>query len=109
MTQGVTEMFDEYDNNVNDMLWPLQPPDRNLIEHLWKILDRHVRQHSLPPSSKHQMRECLFKERFSNPPAEFQRLTETMPRCTEPVLVVCSGPTLRRHFMLVFPTLSQLS
>uniref|UniRef100_A0A0E9VGM2 Tc1-like transposase DDE domain-containing protein n=1 Tax=Anguilla anguilla TaxID=7936 RepID=A0A0E9VGM2_ANGAN len=29
--QGVTERFDEYVNDVNHMLWPLQSPDHNPI------------------------------------------------------------------------------
>ncbi len=33
------------------------PPDFNLIEHLWKILEWCAQQRSPPPSSKHQMKE----------------------------------------------------
>ncbi len=56
-------------------------------KHLCEILDRRVRQHSLTPSSKHQMREYILEEWCSIPPVEFQRLVESMPRCIEAVLV----------------------
>uniref|UniRef100_A0A0E9XFQ8 Uncharacterized protein n=1 Tax=Anguilla anguilla TaxID=7936 RepID=A0A0E9XFQ8_ANGAN len=39
------------------------------------------------------MREYLLEEWCSVPPAEFQRLVESMPRCTEAVLVARGGPT----------------
>ena len=35
--QGVTECFDEYENNVNHMRWPSPSPPLNPIENLLEI------------------------------------------------------------------------
>ncbi len=91
--RGVTEWFDEYENDVNHMLWPSQSPDFNPIEHLWEILDWRVRQRSPPPSSKRQMREYV--------------LEEWCCRINTKAHWSCSGSMLRsntllRHFMLFF-------
>ena len=47
---GVTEWFDEYENNVNHVLWPSQSPELNPVENLWVTVDRCVRQRPSPPS-----------------------------------------------------------
>lgn len=39
----LTECFGEYENDVNKMQKPLQLPDVNPVEHLWKLLDHCVR------------------------------------------------------------------
>lgn len=46
--------FDEYENGVKHKLWPSQSPDFRPAEHLWKILDQHLKQRFPPPSSKHK-------------------------------------------------------
>lgn len=46
----------------NLLLWPSHLLDPGTVKNLWDILDRHNRQHSLPPSSKPQLREYLLEE-----------------------------------------------
>lgn len=35
-------LFVQYENNVNQMLWPSQPPDLNSTKHLRGILEQFV-------------------------------------------------------------------
>lgn len=65
--------IDEHENDVNQMLRPSQSPDFNPAEHLYKILD--------------QCQQSLGRM-VSNPPEEFQRLEESVPRRFEAADVI---------------------
>ncbi len=85
MAQGVTEWFDNPDNDVSHKQRPSQPPDLKQIN----ILEQLVRQRSTPLSSKRQVRKYVFEGRCSIPPAGFQKLEESMPRLIKAVLAAC--------------------
>lgn len=52
-----------YEGSLNNLLlWPSHLLDPDRVKNLWDILDRHNRQHSLPLSSKPQLREYLLEE-----------------------------------------------
>ena len=71
----------------------LQSHDLNQIKNLWEILERHLRQHFPPPSTKHPIMQFLMEECCLLPPLEFQTLVESMPWHIEAVLAARGGPT----------------
>ena len=73
------------------MPWPSQSPDLNAIEHLWEIVERHLRQR-FPAPTKHQIMEFLMEE-WRIPPIELQTLVESKPRPIKAVLKARGGPT----------------
>ena len=78
-----------------------QSPDLNPVEHLRAILDWRLREHFLPPSTKHQIMEFLMEEWCPIPPIEFHPLVKSMPRHIEAVLAIKTS-------MLVFPLFCEL-
>jgi len=42
-TNIVQEWFEEHDEVFKVLPWPPNSPDLNPIEHLWDVLDQHVR------------------------------------------------------------------
>lgn len=79
-------------NDVAHLLWPSQSSDLNLREHKWEILDKRLRQRSLPPPLRHKIRDYLSEEWCSVPPEELRRLGESMPSSIEHVLAARGGP-----------------
>lgn len=77
-TQRLTEWFDDYVNDVNEMLWPSQLTDLNPNEHCWENLDWCVWQHSPTQSSRLQEREYNL-DQFSS----VNNSSRVLQRCTE--------------------------
>lgn len=70
-------MFDEDENDVKHMLWPLQSPDLNPIEQYGRFWSNVL--------------DFSFGRMVFIVPLEYQRLVESMPRCSEAVLVTHGG------------------
>ena len=74
----VTQWSDEHDTDVVHMSWSSQSPDPNPIEHLWDILERHLKRRFPPPSNRCELIDFLEEEWFCILPAEFQTLMDSM-------------------------------
>ena len=46
-------------NNMNVMEWPSKSPDLSMIEQVWDLLDRCVRQRPILPQTLHQIQQAL--------------------------------------------------
>ena len=49
-THVVTNWYEEHDSELEHIEWPPQSPNLNIIEHLWCVLERQVRNRYPPPS-----------------------------------------------------------
>lgn len=65
-------------NGVELLDWPPQSPDLNPIEHLWSILKRKIREHSI--TSKESLKNVLIQEWHAITPQECQRLVSSLPK-----------------------------
>lgn len=68
------------DNNVRVLDWPPYSPDMNVIEHVWDLLDRRVRQRTPAPSTGPQLREAVQEEWRAIPQRQIDRIILSMPR-----------------------------
>lgn len=66
------------DNGVELLNWPPQSPDLNPIEHLWSILKRKIREHSV--TSKESLKNILIQEWQAITPQECRRLVSSLPK-----------------------------
>lgn len=79
------------DNNIPLLEWPAQSPDLNPIEHLWGILKRKIREHSV--TSKTALKNALKDEWDAITTAECTKLVSTMPQRIAEVIKAKGGPT----------------
>nr|CAH7765277.1 unnamed protein product [Callosobruchus chinensis] len=78
-------------NQVDLLDWPPQSPDLNLIEHIWSILKKNVRRHSL--CNKKALLTALKREWEQISPSACLKLVESMPKRIAGVIKSEGGPT----------------
>ena len=66
-------------NNVQLLEWPLRSPNLSLIEHMWDVLGRRVRErHTV--NNVRDLERALHREWNNIPMAEVNRLVSSMRR-----------------------------
>ena len=67
-TAHVVQNWYEKDKSEQEhMEWPSQSPDINIIELLWWVLERQVRNRYPPPSSLKELEKILIEEWLKSP------------------------------------------
>jgi hypothetical protein len=78
--------FEEHEDELQHLPWPLQSPDLNIIEPLWPVLVTTTRNRFPPPISLKQLEHVLQEELYKIPLETLQNLYESIPRRTAVVL-----------------------
>ena len=76
--RGYTAMNFLETNGVTHMEWPALSPDLNPIEHLWDILERHVRPRITPACTLQELSYILTEEWNRIPQCTIDRLIRSM-------------------------------
>ncbi|CAG9565363.1 unnamed protein product [Danaus chrysippus] len=79
------------ENHIDLLDWPPQSPDLNPIEHIWSILKKNIRRHSI--SNKQALLAALQQEWKNISREECFRLVESMPKRVAAVIKSKGGPT----------------
>jgi hypothetical protein len=85
--------FEEHEGEeLQQLPWPAQSPDLNIIEPLWSVLETRVRNRFPPPTSLKQSEYILQEEWYKILLETAQNLFESIPRRTAAVLKEKGGP-----------------
>lgn len=79
------------ENNIDLLDWPPQSPDLNPIEHLWSILKRKIKEHSI--TSKTALKNSLVQEWQAITRQDCTKLVRSMPARISAVIKSKGGPT----------------
>ena len=75
--------YEEHENELEHMEWPPQSQDLNIIEHLWCVLERKVRNRYPPPSCLKELEQVLTEKWLKIPLDEVMKLYDSIPRRIE--------------------------
>ncbi|KAK3525642.1 hypothetical protein QTP70_002551 [Hemibagrus guttatus] len=78
---------------VEELDWPAQSPDLNLIEHLWDELERRLRARPSRPTSVPDLTNVFLVEWSKIPINTLLNLVESVPRRVEAVIAAKGGTT----------------
>ncbi|GFX17930.1 transposable element Tcb2 transposase [Trichonephila clavipes] len=82
----VQEWFTEHEGEVGHLDWPLQPPDLNIIEHLWGYLESKLRARFPLPSTISVLETSLHEEWLHIPLQVVHDLYASIPRRIQSVI-----------------------
>jgi hypothetical protein len=74
--RSVPSWFEEHGDALQQLPWPEQSPELNIVEPLWSIFDSRVKSRIPAPFISHQLKE---EERHNIPIETIQNLYETIP------------------------------
>jgi hypothetical protein len=80
-----------HENALQNLPWPAQPPDLNVIELLWSVSESRVRSR-FPPLSLKQPEDVLREEWYNIVLQTVQNLDESTARRIQAVLQANGGP-----------------
>uniref|UniRef100_A0A915CW68 Tc1-like transposase DDE domain-containing protein n=1 Tax=Ditylenchus dipsaci TaxID=166011 RepID=A0A915CW68_9BILA len=89
------------DNNVDVLKWPAQSPDLNPIEHLWKELDRRIRNRTRKKTG--ELFNALSKEWSKIFLDVVMKLLDSVPRRCEAVIAAKGTQLSIECVSMVFP------
>ncbi len=87
--KGTKSWFSDHGVTVLD--WPANSPDLNLIENLWSIVKRKMR--DTTPNNADELKATVKETWASIPPQQCHKLITSMPRWIEAVIKAKGAPT----------------